>query len=141
MRANEAAIRVGCLLEIRADAGYATALDVDRLFDRIESAVATLPAPRRHVTVVDWRSCPVMAPDAAERMVQRIAATNTHTVRSAALASGDAPSAVLQFVRLIREAGMADRKLFFDADEAMVWLNEVLSRQESERLRAFVDRR
>jgi hypothetical protein len=81
-----------------------------------------------------------MAPSAAERMGQRIARLNVHTVRSAALASSDAPSAVLQFVRLIREAGLPERKLFFDANEAVAWLSEVLSRPGAERLRDFVGR-
>jgi hypothetical protein len=141
MSANEAKIRVGCLLEIRAEAGYSNAADVDTFFDRIEAAIAKLPPPRKHVTVVDWRRCPLMAPAAAERMGQRIASMNAHTVRSAAIASHDAPSAVLQFVRLIREARLPDRKLFFEADEMVEWLSEVLTRAEAERLRAFVDGR
>ena len=126
MLANTAEIRAGCLLEIRADAGYITATDVDQLFDKVAVAVANLRG-RGHVAIVDWRRCPLMAPVAAERMVQRIGAMNAHTVRSAALARVDAPSAVLQFVRLIREAGLADRRLFFDAEETMTWLGEVLT--------------
>jgi hypothetical protein len=137
MLANTAEIRAGCLLEIRADAGYKTATDVDQLFDKVAVAVANLRG-RGHVAIVDWRCCPLMAPVAAERMVQRIGAMNAHTVRSAALARVDAPSAVLQFVRLIREAGLADRRLFFDAEETMTWLGEVLTPEEKVRLRTFI---
>ena len=137
MLANTAEIRAGCLLEIRADAGYKTAADVDQLFDKIAVEVAKLRG-RGHVAIADWRRCPLMAPVAAERIVQRIGAMNAHTVRSAALARVDSPSAVLQFVRLIREAGLADRKLFFDAEEMMAWLGEVLTPEEQRRLRDFI---
>src|SRR5688500_12264148 len=99
MVANTAAINVGRLLEIRAAAGYRTAAEVDQLFDGIHALVARLPSPRTHVTVVDWRQCPVMSPTAAERIAERIVLTNGTTERSAALAVHNAPVAVLQFVR------------------------------------------
>src|SRR5438874_579097 len=98
---NTATIQVGRLLEIRADAGYRTTTDVDGVFDAIAAEVARLPASREHVTVVDWCRCPVMTPVAIRQMGERIAATNAHTVRSAALAAPEAPVAVLQFLRLI----------------------------------------
>jgi len=132
---------VGCLLEIRADAGYPSESEVDLLFRDIDRAVAGLLPLRRVTAVVDWRRCRVMSPGAAERMVQRVAATNSRTVRSAALARPDAPSAVLQFLRVIREAGMPDRRLFHDAEELVAWLGEVLSEPEVKRLRAFLDGR
>jgi hypothetical protein len=138
MVANTALIRVGSLLEIRADAGYRTASDVDQLFDQVTVEVRRLPPPARHVTVVDWRRCPVMAPAAAERMAKRIAGVNAHTLRSAALAGTESPSAVLQFVRLIREARLPDRKLFFEPGELVEWLGEVLTSLEMTRLREFI---
>jgi hypothetical protein len=126
------------LLEIRADAGYRTAAEVDLLFDEIDREVARLPKEVRHVTVVDWRRCPLMAPEAAGRIAARIAGMNAGTERSAALASADAPVAVLQFLRVIREAGLPDRKLFFDASEMQQWLAEVLTPTEAARLSDFL---
>ena len=140
MSSNTAKILVGRLLEIRADAGYKTRADVDRLFDAIGREVARLPRGQRHVTVVDWRRCPVMAPEAAERIAASIAGTNLSTERSAALAANDAPVAVLQFVRVIREAGLPDRKLFFEEKELVDWLKETLSGPELKRLRQFLRR-
>jgi hypothetical protein len=136
---NTARLSVGRLLEIRADAGYRTAADVDLLFDELEREVARLPPETHHVTVVDWRQCPLMAPEAAERIGARIAGTNARTERSAALVSPDAPVAVLQFLRLIREAGLPTRRLFFDAREMQQWLDEVLTPAEAARLSAFVE--
>jgi hypothetical protein len=135
---NTARLSVGRLLEVRADAGYRSAGDVDALFDTIDRELATLPPDTPHVAVVDWRRCPLMSPEAAQRIAVRIAAVNARTERSAALATKDASVAVLQFLRVIREAGLPDRKLFFDQAELIDWLREVLSPTETQRLRAFL---
>ena len=138
MPANTAELRVGRLLEIRADAGYRSAQDVDALFDALEREVAKLPPDTLHVTVVDWRRCPIMSPEAAQRIGMRIAARNQHTERSAAIARPDAPSAVLQFLRVIRDAGLPDRKLFQSETELVDWLSEILTPAEARRLREFL---
>lgn len=126
------------MLEIRADAGYRTTRDVDLVFDVLDREVARLRPGVRHVTVVDWRHCPVMAPAAAEHIAHRIAGANARTERSAALAVQDAPVAVLQFLRVIREAGLPDRKLFFEESELINWLKGVLLPAELQRLREFL---
>src|SRR5262249_44679903 len=72
MAKNPAAIVVGRLLEIRADAGYRTTADVDELFDKADAEVAKLPSHQRLVTVADWRRCPVMASQASDRILERI---------------------------------------------------------------------
>jgi hypothetical protein len=68
-----------------------------------------------------------------------MAGKNSSTERSAALARQDAPIAVLQFVRVIREANNPARRLFFDEDEVYAWLSEVLSPAERGRLREFLN--
>lgn len=136
---NTAKVSVGRLLEIRADAGYRTAADVDALFEAIHQQLRALPPEARHVTVVDWRRCPLMSPEAAQRIASSMSETNARTERSAALASQSAPVAVLQFLRVIREAGLPDRKLFFDEAELVSWLSEVLSPAEMRRLRTFLN--
>lgn len=138
MPANTASLRVGRLLEVRADAGYRTPADVDAIFEAIGREVAKLPPDAHHITVVDWRRCPLMSPEAAEHMIKRISGVNSSTTRSAALAREDAPLAVLQFVRLIRDANLPDRKLFLHSDELYTWLCEVLSTEERARLRVFL---
>ena len=138
MASNTVFIHVGCLLEVRADAGYRSPEDADRIFDEIDRQIRTLPAPQRHSTVVDWRRCPLMAPAAAERVAERIAGINGTTIRSAVLVRSDTPLSVLQHTRLIREAGLDDRKVFFDPSALRTWLSEVLTPAESERLRQFL---
>ena len=135
---NTARVSVGRLLEIRADAGYRTAAEVDALFDMRDQQLKRLPPDTQHVTVVDWRRCPLMSPEAAQRIAFRIGGTNGRTERSAALASQDAPVAVLQFLRVIREANHPDRKLFYDQAELVAWLSELLLPSETQRLRAFL---
>ena len=139
MSENTASIKVGRLLEIRAEGGYQTTSDVDAIFGAITRELARLPADApQHVTIVDWRRCPLMSPVAAEHMLKGIARSNSATLRSAALAREDAPTAVMQFVRLIREANLPDRRLFLDLEELCEWLSEVLTPPEQQRLREFL---
>jgi hypothetical protein len=138
MSKNTASITVGRLLEVRADAGYRTPADVDAIFEAIGREVKKLPPNEHHVTVVDWRRCPLMDPEAAEHMLKKIASVNANTRRSAALASDNSPVAVLQFVRLIRNANLPDRKLFLHSDSLYDWLAEVLTWNERVRLMNFL---
>ena len=73
-----------------------------------------------------------MSPEVAARIAHRIGLLNARTERSAALATEGAPLAVLQFVRLIREAGLPDRKLFFEEHELVAWLSDVLTPAEQD---------
>jgi hypothetical protein len=138
MAANTAAIHVGRLLEIRANAGYRNVEDVDLLFDIVDKEVAKLPPSVSIVTVADWRRLPIMSTAASDRLLERIARLNDRTERSSALATTEAPSAVLQFMRLIREAKLPDRKMFFDPDALVAWLKDTLTPLETQRLRQFL---
>jgi hypothetical protein len=138
MPTNSAAIHVGRLLEIRAEAGYRSPADVDALFDLVETELGKLPRGRQLVTVVDWRCCPVMEAAAATRMLERIVGLNPVTERSAALATAKAPVAILQFMRLIRESRLADRRMFLNVPELTAWVGEVLEPDEQQRLHAFL---
>jgi hypothetical protein len=46
----------------------------------------------------------------------------------------------MQFVRLIREANLPDRKVFVSEQEAARWLDQVLTPAEGSRVRSFLDR-
>ncbi|MGC4086831.1 MAG: hypothetical protein QM756_02820 [Polyangiaceae bacterium] len=138
MPKNTAQVTVGRLLEVRADAGYRTPADVDALFEAIGRALSKLPPGIQHVTVADWRRCPLMSPEAAEHLRKKMSGINSGTERSAALANEQAPVAVLQFVRLIRDANLPDRKLFVHSDDLYRWLAEVLTPAEAARLKEFL---
>jgi hypothetical protein len=141
MSTNTAEIRVGRLLEVRIAAGYRSVDDVDQLFDALDGAVSALPPGVKHVTVADWTRCAVMTPTATARLRERMALTNVHTERSAVLVVPDMPTAVVQFLRVIREAKLPDRKLFFSASELVTFLAEVLTPAETERVRQFFTER
>lgn len=138
MGANTARVVVGRLLEVRVVEGYRTPADVDMLFDQIDREIKKLPRGERHVTIADWRRCAVMSPDAAQRIAQKMASVNATTERSAALAHADSPVAVMQFLRVIRDAKLPDRKLFFSALDLSQWLGEALSAPERQRLDSFL---
>jgi hypothetical protein len=135
---NTAELRVGRLLEVRPAAGYANVAAVDVLFDALEQQTRNVPTEVRLVAAVDWRFCPLMSPEAAQRVSQRIAANNLRTERSAALVDSDAPIAVLQFLRVIRESNFPDRKLFFKQIELVSYLTDLLTFEELARLHAFL---
>jgi hypothetical protein len=140
MRKNSAEVRVGRLLEVRVDAGYRSADDVDALFDMLAAAVKTLPTGSKHVTIVDWRLCPIMSPETATYVTRRMVAVNETTERSATVAPVDAPTTVLQFARLIRASNHPFRRLFHEEMAATSWLGEILNEEEQKRLRAFLAR-
>jgi hypothetical protein len=134
---NAAAVCVGRLVEIRVGAGYRSASEVDALFQAIAIAIRGAPH-KRFVAVADWRSCPIMSDDAASRALEGMTRNNPLVERSAALASRRSPSAVLQFMRLVRESNNEHRRLFHDPGALVAWLGEVLTPEEVERLRAFL---
>ena len=136
---NHCAVNVGRLVEIRANAGYRSADDVDVIFGLIGRELAKVPSSKRVVVVTDWRRCPIMSDAASERMLSMLTRSNPRVERSAALASPDSPLAVLQFMRLIRESKHPDRRLFNAALEACEWLAPVLTEAEQQRLRAFLE--
>ncbi len=136
---NTCGIKVGRLLEIRVLAGYRTPLDVDQLFDLIGVEYAKLKEPQRVVAVTDWRYCPPISDDISNYLLERIAATNPRTQASAALVSRDSPTAVLQFLRVVRGSKHPGRKLFFEVSEMLAWVHPFLTGSEFRRLRTFMD--
>jgi hypothetical protein len=140
MLKNTAEVNVGRLVEVRAEAGYRTPGDVDATFLEVEEAIAKLPATVQVVTIVDWRKCSIMSPEAAAQMVRRVMGLQHRTLRTAIVVSPDSPSVILQFGRVIRDADNPSRKMCLDAAEAITWLNDVLILEERARLRWFLER-
>jgi hypothetical protein len=135
------AMTMGRLLEIRVHSGYRTVAEVDAMFLRVASVVGSHLANEpslKHVTVVDWRKCVLMPADAAARLQEGMAVTNPNVIRAAILASQDSPSAVMQFLRIIRDSQHEGRRLFFEEEPLIQWLREVLTVTEMARLRQFL---
>jgi hypothetical protein len=136
---NTVDIVIGKLVEIRISAGFRDVGEVDALFAEIGRQVGTKLAPTsKCATVADWRHCTVLHEAAAGRLLSRMTGNNARIVRSAALASRDSASAVMQFMRLIRQSGTAHRQLFFDENALVAWMGEVLTVTERARLRQFL---
>ncbi len=134
---NTAEVHVGRLLEIRALAGYRSVADVDALFGALIQAKKGLPYDR-YVLITDWRRCPVMASEAAQRLIRAMTQNNPSVERSAALTSTKAPTAMMQFTRLVRETNSDARRLFTSSEELLAWVRDVLSPAEMARARFFL---
>ena len=129
---------VGRLIEIRHGKGFETVADIEQMQRAAGHVLSTLPAEMRVVTVADWRMTTIMGPEAAERAVEMLLRANPHTERSAMLYSERSPTAVMQFVRLLRDSQHPDRRMFSDPLQLAYWLDEVLDDEESKRLRVFL---
>lgn len=137
--ANVYRILVGRLLEVRITAQVLTPADVDAWFNGVGAALKKLPAGQRAVVAADWRGCPLMSPEVAERAAARLTKTNPKVERSAALAPSGSAITVLQFLRLCRDTNPSgSRRLFKNPHELESWLSERLTKRESARLHAFL---
>lgn len=125
-------------MEVRVDAGYRTVADVDQLFDAIDREIEKIPATQKIVTIADWRRMELMSPEAAERLQKRMALLNPRTIRSGAIITPKAPIAILQAMRLVREANFIDRKIFDEVEPLVAFLQEVLTLSESKQLHEFL---
>jgi hypothetical protein len=135
---NTCHVHVGRLVEIRAESGYRSTADVDAILALMLAEMAKVPGDQRLVHAIDWRRCPIMSSDAAERILPAIMQTNPRLERSAVLVSPDSSTAVLQFTRLIRESEHPDRLIFYAAEQMQSWLGEILNPQEKKRLGDFL---
>ena len=132
---------VGQLIEIRVDAGYRTPEDVDAMAAMIAAEVNALRSDARIIIAADWRRCTVFGPGTADRAVAMFLRANPRTLRSSILMDSGSPTAVMQLTRIISEAKFADRRLFTSPNEQIAWLGEIMTPEESARLRSFLDRR
>lgn len=135
---NSCEWNVGRVLEIAVPRGYESPADVDAMIGMIRERVAAMPPEVSHVTIADWRGCRVLTTSAAERVLEMLRVANPRTERSAMLHLRDSPTAVMQFLRLVREAEHPARRLFTDPGELVAWVSEVLTPPEVARVRTFL---
>ncbi|HEX6242234.1 MAG TPA: hypothetical protein VFZ61_15090 [Polyangiales bacterium] len=138
MGTNTCELNTGRLLEIRVGKGYETPDDVKNMIAMIRARVSTLPDDVKHVTIADWRACRLLTTEAAEHALNMFRGVNPRTERSLLIHTGQSPTAVMQFLRLVREADHPNRRLFTDVEQALAWVNEVLTPAEAERARVFL---
>ena len=88
---------------------------------------------------IDWRKCFVMAEAAAQQLLSSMRGTNERIERSGALLPVQSPVAMMQLHRMLRESQNPARRGFNDAEALIAYLSEVLTPEETSRLRAFVN--
>ena len=135
---NSCRILEGRLLEIDIAAGYRVPQDVDFMMAAIAQALARVPERTRVVIAADWRPCKLFTPEVSERVVAMFTRDNARIERSAILHTVDQATSVLQVMRLIRESGHPNRKVFTDTEDMRGFLDQVLNERERTRLQQFL---
>jgi hypothetical protein len=135
---NTCRVTVGRLLEIRILGGFSSEADVDAQIARVRAAMSTVPVGERVVIAADWRQVPVMPASVAARAQALLTTTSERIERSGILAKPDAPTALMQFFRLVRESQHPSRQVLTSVEQLVTWLRPVLTAAELERLGAFL---
>ena len=138
MSSNTVGIRVGRLMEISVQEGFRSVEDVEKQRARITAALDTIPKNQLVVIAADWRQCQLMSQAAANAMGPMIGDFNARIERSAILGSPTSPSAVLQFLRVVRESRHPARRVYEERGPLLTWLCECLTDAERERLIEFI---
>ena len=138
MGSNTVGIRVGRLMEISVREGFRSVEDVEKQRARITAALDTIPKDQLVVIAADWRQCQLMSPPAANALGPMIGYFNGRIERSAILGSSTSPSAVLQFLRVVRASRHPARRVYEERAPMLTWLGECLTGAERERLIEFI---
>ena len=135
---NTCELHVGRLVEIRIEAGYRDLADITDISAQLVQIAGMLASSRQLVLAIDWRKCFVMAEEAARQLLSSMRDTNERVERSGALLPVQSPVAMLQLHRMLRESQNPARRGFEDPEALIAYLSEVLTPEETLRLRAFV---
>ena len=126
--------REGKLIELRV----VTPMSVEEMLDLQKTHVAVTQAVTGDYAVaVDLRRAQVFPPQITERFISLMSQLNPRLLRSANLINESAILG-LQAERAIETAGHADRKTFRDPVALELWLGDILSKRERDRLRSFL---
>jgi hypothetical protein len=136
---NTIELHVGRLLEIRANAGFQTLADLERLQAGLVAIGSRVSSATKFILVSDWRAVGMMSPPIATRVQEALLRNNSRVIRSAILTLPDRSLANLQVLRLVREAENEVRRHFTSATELHRWLSEIATAGEKERLAEFLD--
>jgi len=135
---NSCKVTVGRLMEIRLHAGFTSEADVDAQIARVKHAMATVPEGTSVVIAADWRRLGIMSERVAARAVNLLTTSGERIERSGILAVSDAPTAVMQFFRIVRESEHPSRRVVTSIIELEDWLLPVLTPTETKRLVEFL---
>lgn len=127
---------VGRVLELRA----LSPLTMEDMQQGVKDITAILGAHATPmVCCADFRRLGIMADDVTQVIVKTMRADNPRIERSAYVIPAQSAVAGLQWERLVREGLNPQRRLFSDVDQALAWLDGLLTPPERLRMRAFYD--
>lgn len=127
---------VGRLVETRLAAPLG-ADELARFAEEREQTVRRVASER--IVCLDATRMNVLPPEQSERLLELLRRPSPGLLRSAFLLPSLRAVVALQLERLIREAKAAGARSFTDRAALEQWLGEVLTPQESARLRQFLD--
>ncbi len=138
---NTCRIVGGRLMQIDVADGYHSVKDIDAMMALIRGELARVPPPTQIVIAADWRPCQLFTQEVADRALVMLTAANPRLERSAILHRADAPTSVLQVMRLIRETKFEHRRVFTEPDKMHQWLGRILNDWERAQLKSFLAQR
>ncbi|MGC4119446.1 MAG: hypothetical protein QM765_33740 [Myxococcales bacterium] len=97
----------------------------------VEMCKARQRAVGKVVICADYRQMTLLGPTEVEALVAMFKRHNLGIERSAILSSATSALAVLQMVRIVKEARSPTRKAFHEPAEVQTWLGEILTPEES----------
>jgi hypothetical protein len=127
--------QVGRLLEIRLS-GMVTLEEVQDFVQRSEKNPHLLPRP--YLICTDVRKVKWLSPQFADMISNIMSQHNDVVERQAIIIDEGNAVGIMQLKRIIRDAGSSARRHFFDEQEMIDWLGEVMNKKEKLRLIDFL---
>jgi hypothetical protein len=127
--------RIGRLVEVRVQS-IRTPVDAD-LFTR-EVTASVSRTSTRSILCADHRSVPIYPPFVVSKLIVLFATINSHLDRAGLLIAPSNATFAMQMDRILREAQNPHRRMFYDPDQMVAWLSEILTDAEASRMRTFV---
>lgn len=133
-------VKLGRLIEARV-VQLKTPGEAREYSDALAAAVRSCSGGSRSpdpILCADHRPVAIYSQEVADELARLFGQMNSRLARVAILAAKSNATLVLQLGRIIREANNPRRRLFYDAAQAVEFLREDLSIDESQRAAAFL---
>jgi len=128
--------KVGRLIELRARGAIGDA-EVAAFRSHMVHVLGSLRPDDKVIAMADFRGVRVVAPPLAEAIVTMLRASGQRLERGAVLVSDEAVARI-QVARVLAQAHHDGRKACFTVEEAIAWLEPLLTPAERARLVRFL---
>ncbi|MCC6554525.1 MAG: hypothetical protein IT372_16220 [Polyangiaceae bacterium] len=129
--------RVGRLVEVRVQS-IRTRADAELFMREVMACVSRTPT--RSILCADHRSVPIYPRDVVNQLIALFASVNPHVDRAGILIAPSNATFSMQIERILREAQSPHRRMFYDPDQMVAWLAEILTEAEAVRMRTFLSK-